>query len=454
MNGQDQFSFEPLPIDESSIALHQHHGTIKPTTVIVFVHGLNGNGYRTWAGFPRYLFEGEVPVDVAIFDYFSGTRRRFATRAKVEDIAETLSERLVELGQIGYEDIFVVAHSMGGLIAKSAVRTYLNSHRPPNNSILRIAGIILFGTPLRGSRLAQKALQIAITEARYLRKGATFQDQLEKYFVDTIDSRNGTRSPNRAYRLPVYAGHGEKDWIVHKSSATSGVVTDQIQTFRAGHKSLVKPIAQTSPQIGWVQRVMRETQSNRSITRAELKDALKPPHPILGAGKVPPSHLITEFAVDHTGHHWLELYHRIIDELSYPLVSIIDRNRVPYECTPSLLMTVHDIKRIENRQKETENHIIAAKTMFDTGKVDVRIVGVGHKSSGAEEILEALIQPVIVASNSHRIFAEFVRDDSALSGALQRYIDIVANTLQDSLTYSNEDYSTISLPESSRKSDL
>jgi hypothetical protein len=74
----------------------------------------------------RHLFDDQSrdPVDVALFDYFSGLRRRILQRPPVPWIARILTERLQELSR-DYDEIFIVAHSMGGLISMDALRSYI-----------------------------------------------------------------------------------------------------------------------------------------------------------------------------------------------------------------------------------------------------------------------------------------------------------------------------------------
>jgi magnesium-transporting ATPase (P-type) len=76
VNSQDQARFNEFAFNEALLNLHCHSGDRLAKRVIVFVHGLGGNGYNTWEKFPQFVFDdpSRDPVDVALFDYFSGHR--------------------------------------------------------------------------------------------------------------------------------------------------------------------------------------------------------------------------------------------------------------------------------------------------------------------------------------------------------------------------------------------
>jgi pimeloyl-ACP methyl ester carboxylesterase len=123
--------------------------------VIVFVHGIFGNGRDTWtnrstgAYFPRLLTEDRLfdKADVWVYDYpTSPTLRSYS----IDELADHLRRHLRDDNVIAnHKRIIFIAHSMGGLI----VRAYLLKYReqvPPD----QISLLYFFSTPSTGTDLA------------------------------------------------------------------------------------------------------------------------------------------------------------------------------------------------------------------------------------------------------------------------------------------------------------
>ncbi|WP_108921060.1 alpha/beta fold hydrolase [Mycobacterium montefiorense] len=165
-----QNEFTPLEFRGSSMNIHKHESLTKVEVVVVFVHGLMGSGYDTWVDFPKFIFESSIkPIcDVAVFDYCSGYRKWIGVRPSLRKVSESLAERLGYLAEKNYEHIYIVAHSMGGLISLHAVKHYLDHRDRATKRLKQIAGIMLFGSPLDGSRWSLAALVILFREAGYL----------------------------------------------------------------------------------------------------------------------------------------------------------------------------------------------------------------------------------------------------------------------------------------------
>jgi triacylglycerol esterase/lipase EstA (alpha/beta hydrolase family) len=143
VNCKRQPLFRAFGFENLAMNLHQHEEPRSVDSLVIFVHGLNGSGYKTWGIFPELAFNGEVSpltVDVAIFDYFSGKRRWKRVKPRANLVANTLAQCIAEV-QPDYHQIYVVAHSMGGLIAKDAVRLYLQKYDADRTLLKRLAGI-------------------------------------------------------------------------------------------------------------------------------------------------------------------------------------------------------------------------------------------------------------------------------------------------------------------------
>lgn len=114
--------------------------------VILFLHGLTGNQH-TWSAVPDVLKESMGPdFDVATPEY----------SANIQSHAdmETSARQIMTLLQTIYprhDPIYIIGHSMGGLIAREICRQLLVNGQ--DDALLnRIPAVITAGTPLEGAR--------------------------------------------------------------------------------------------------------------------------------------------------------------------------------------------------------------------------------------------------------------------------------------------------------------
>jgi triacylglycerol esterase/lipase EstA (alpha/beta hydrolase family) len=120
-------------------------------TVIVFVHGMMGDGVSTWtnpktnAYWPEMLtkdpaFDGS---DVYVYSYGSG----FWATMSIDELAENMRADLSAHGVSNYKKIIFLSHSMGGLIT----RAYLLKNK---DTAARTLFTYFFSTPTTGSQIA------------------------------------------------------------------------------------------------------------------------------------------------------------------------------------------------------------------------------------------------------------------------------------------------------------
>lgn len=122
---------------------------------IVFVHGILGHYVNTWGEFPKLLHEDpDLPeVDILLWGYRTGI---FAKHHDLETEGGHLAGNLETLIHEG-RDIFLVGHSMGGLIIlKSVVDRMVNSHAD-KHPCRSIKWITLYASPLSGAWAAAVA---------------------------------------------------------------------------------------------------------------------------------------------------------------------------------------------------------------------------------------------------------------------------------------------------------
>ncbi len=221
--------------------------------LVLFIHGFTGD-IKTWihsngSKFPDLILKNDYVrknFDVAAYEYFSLLfdvyakkqnafkimkslwRRRTQTKKKNIDISE-LSNNLkthirFELSQ--YENIFIVAHSMGGLIAKDLI---VNNIMETGQTNIRL--FISLAVPHLGSETATLGSLIS----------SNLQIDNLRPLSDCIGNLNQQwiKLPNKPIVKYIY---GSYDKHVPKTSAVSIEIEDKdVCSFPEDHNSISKP---------------------------------------------------------------------------------------------------------------------------------------------------------------------------------------------------------------------
>lgn len=116
-------------------------------TLLLFIHGLGGNSKKTWGKFPQLIKQdpqlGSM-VDVGFYSYPTTlVRIPFISSApKIQTLADGLASQLKHTYK-DYQRIIIVAHSLGGLVA----RKYLVNLALQQQSH-RVVGLMLYLYPM------------------------------------------------------------------------------------------------------------------------------------------------------------------------------------------------------------------------------------------------------------------------------------------------------------------
>lgn len=227
-------------------------------TLILFIHGLGGSK-ETWGEFPTIMSRDNAidtnRYDVVFHEYDTellslksalpliGTMGKFLEIPFVGSMTTGLSSALAELPTINelarrlhskidfgsyapYERIYIVAHSMGGLIAQKYLVDRLNQHEP-----LKVKKLILYDVPNHGSSLATLATIYNHPQIKQLAKNSEFITELNR------------RSEFHAIDQEVETHYVvcSKGSVVDTASATAGYKKNTHELDRT-HTSIVKPI--------------------------------------------------------------------------------------------------------------------------------------------------------------------------------------------------------------------
>ncbi|MBB1382463.1 hypothetical protein H5071_10995, partial [Shewanella sp. SR41-2] len=218
------------------------------TNLIVFIHGLKG-GLETWSyddntSFPELLKSQTDFIsdfDIACFDYFTtftetygkakGIFRKlftsFNTKEKnlpIEELSELLK---TEIDLTDYENIILIAHSMGGLVAKSCILKQLEEKHVSN-----IRGLISLAVPHSGALTANIGGLVS----------SNVQLQDLSVLSPTIDklTREWIQTPNTPCTKYIYASHD--DFVDKKSALAVDALKKDSMAVNADHSSICKPM--------------------------------------------------------------------------------------------------------------------------------------------------------------------------------------------------------------------
>lgn len=245
---------KPLNANQSSHNSEWKVGPDDSLNSVVFVHGILGHRSDTWGSFPELIdSDPELPrMDILCWGYPSGL-----VPGSYQDIETEADALLTGLGHQMTEgrDIYLVAHSMGGLVCLRGIVKAAQKGRGKDFPTNAIRMIVLYATPLQGSAVAD-TVAIGITtisrlhwlvrlvfrflpvkQLRDLRRGDFVQqlvsDTVEYVYRPRPDSQFVERS------IPVQACTGTQDSFVTKTSAI-GVFQEPAPAHLHGTHSTVK----------------------------------------------------------------------------------------------------------------------------------------------------------------------------------------------------------------------
>jgi len=141
----------PVPPPVSSLFVRQVPGA---TGVVVFVHGVLGDPRATWvntkanASWPELLAKDPdfKSDDIYLVGYSSPSLK---AASNIEEIAQRVSQQLIDQNVFKYQHVYFVTHSMGGLITK---RILTELDRPSSvEQLRRVRAVLLISTPSQGA---------------------------------------------------------------------------------------------------------------------------------------------------------------------------------------------------------------------------------------------------------------------------------------------------------------
>ncbi len=222
--------------------------------LVLFVHGFTGDVNKTWENkngklFPKLLLENEYIAqnfDVATYGYFTTLldlfadskekfrriknliRRKTHKREKnleISELSSNLSNHLrITLNQ--YDNVYIVAHSMGGLITKSLISDEIKKH-----GWTKVKLFLSLAVPHQGSNIAVLGGLISDNlQIDNLNPVNSFINTLNQRWID-LDSKPSTKY-----------FYGSYDQVVTKHSAVAiDKIEKDIISVTEDHNSISKP---------------------------------------------------------------------------------------------------------------------------------------------------------------------------------------------------------------------
>lgn len=216
-----------------SLELPRHaHKNSERAPAIIFVHGLSGSAMKTWGDMIR-CFESDAHFADHVLDCYAFPTVLFrwpfaAPVPGLRGIAEGLRTYLEE--QHGERDsITIVAHSLGGLVARQYVVTELRAGRK-----LRVNKLALVAVPNTGSTLANVGRLISLPH-RQLKRLSQDDEALNSLNIDWEQQKVNEHLSVR------YIVGGCDRAVPHDSAVLSTDRDNKSLIIDADHRSIVKP---------------------------------------------------------------------------------------------------------------------------------------------------------------------------------------------------------------------
>ena len=210
--------------------------------LILFIHGLGGSK-ETWGKFPELIKKDKASqnFDIALYNYhtslmrvksmvslFSKIASFFIPQKKlpsIQDVADMLQTE-IEIRYKQYDEIYMMTHSMGGLVA----RQYLFDMLEANNS-LKVKKLMLYAVPHNGSDWAKLEPLYKHEQIAELNRDSSFMKNLNR------KNQNHRLEDFMQVRYVI----GKFDEVVDEGSARSYWGHTNCDALPKGHIDIVKP---------------------------------------------------------------------------------------------------------------------------------------------------------------------------------------------------------------------
>lgn len=342
---------------------------------IIFVHGLQGDPYKTWTkkgckSMPNMFAEDENfnGFDIFTFGYNTGF---IFKRNDFKDIGDLLCTE-IEAKLSNYKDISFITHSMGGIVVQSMLREQVE--RKNKKLIEMVDGIVYLAVPFLGSNVASKVTSIPylllppILGERFVSIQVQTLKIFSKPLADLSIKWNQYRD-EELLDLEELNLYGQSDKAVAVPSARAPHIKNS-KAVAEGHISICKVDTDSTVYqlISQFHNKLRNLSKKKIITNEiEVKKYLKWIKLRTDKFLVPGANV--PISINHA---WANLY--IIDDLSGEVSESLEKEIVKY----------HEWERLSTRREVKKN----AQDIIEVGR---RIVLMGGPGSGKSTLAKRTV---------------------------------------------------------------
>ena len=208
--------------------------------VIIFVHGVLGDGTSTWtnpntkAYWPDLLTQDRTfdNYNIYVYEFPSSLLEKSDT---IDELTSDMMFRLEDAGVLGHEELIFLSHSMGGLVT----RGLLVKH---HELIEKTGFIYFFSTPTTGSELAP--ISALLSTNPQFHNMFPMGEEVNSY-IEFVQSAwlDLPKKPLSFCAYEILDTNGIK--TVTRQSTTN-LCTEKLAPIPANHISIVKPANKTS----------------------------------------------------------------------------------------------------------------------------------------------------------------------------------------------------------------
>lgn len=240
---------------------------------IVFIHGLGGSPHSTWGPLLN-LLGGDPAFDHATLDCYAYPtsiwalpRMFFAPPPGLKEIVEGLQTFLHDRFA-GFKRVDLVAHSLGGIVARACVIAELQA-----GALLPLRKLALIAVPNTGSSLAAVGQQVSFrhVQLRTLARGST----------ELVATNEAWRTEAVPELIDVQYILGGQDRCVSRESGCNDPAARPMMLINANHRNIVSPTDRNDSRYTILTRFLLSGKSPRSrpLRSADpLFEIYKPEH--------------------------------------------------------------------------------------------------------------------------------------------------------------------------------